>query len=550
MTIQEDVPFVAGLPPEQGGYPGFAPRSFRDEGLLIDIDLQVAMRDGAPIEIDLFRPDTDIKVPVIIAWSPYGKHSPKRIENFPGAPGVAKGQLSKYTAFEAPDPVVYGRHGYAIITVNPRGLWNSTGDCVFYGQQEVLDVCDLIAWAAAQPWSNGKVGMAGVSYLARVQWNVAAVRPPALCAINPWEGATDAYREGSYHGGIPETNFGPYWQIGCSYSRGRVEDTPTSKRIHHLFDDYWRSRVANWSNIEVPAFVVASWTDQGLHTRGTLEAYKALGSQQKWLEVHGQKKWAHFYKPESIARQIAFFDRFLKDIPNEVESWPKVRIEIRDRFGVGTYRDEAEWPLARTRFAPLYLDAASHAMSTTLPATSSQASYDATDDASRLVFDHRFETATELSGHMKLRLWVSSPEADDMDIFVGLEKLDADGNKFGFAFFGAYEDGPVALGWLRVSHRELDPARSRPEQPYLKHTHEQRLTPGEIVPVDIEIWPSATHFAPGESLRVVIQGTDLYKYKPGSPTHRHISARNKGAHIIHTGGACESHLLVPIVPAV
>jgi predicted acyl esterase len=148
---------------------------------------------------------------------------------------------------------------------------------------------------------------------------------------------------------------------------------------------------------------------------------------------------------------------------------------------------------------------------------------------------------------MKLRLFVSAVDADDMDIFVGIEKLDIGGNKVGFAFFGAYENGPVALGWLRVSHRELDPIRSRPEQPYLKHSSERRLTPGEIVPVDIEIWPSGTRFSAGETLRLVIQGTDLYKFPPGTPTHAHISARNNGCQIIYTGGDYDSHLLIPVI---
>jgi uncharacterized protein len=548
MTVREAVDFVAGVPPEQGGYPGFAPRMLRDAGLIIEQDVLVPMRDGHTIEIDIFRPEGDTLAPAVIAWSPYGKHSPKRVENFPGSPGVAKGQISKYTAFEAPDPVEFGKNGLAVVNVNPRGMWNSTGDAVFYSHQEVEDVTDLIAWLAAQPWCNGKIGMAGVSYLARVQWNVAAAQPPGLCAINPWEGASDAYREGSYHGGIPETNFAPYWQIGCSYSRGRVEDTPKSKRNHHLFDEYWRTRVADWSQITIPAYIVASWTDQGLHTRGTLEAYKALGSAQKWLDIHGQKKWANYYKPESIARQIAFFRRFLLDLPNEVDSWPRVRLDVRERYGVNEERNEDEWPLARTQFRRLYLDAGHASLTADRPASASQTSYEANDESSRIVFDYRFSETTELTGHIKLRLFVSAPDADDMDIFAGIEKLDRDGNKTGFAFFGAYENGPVALGWLRVSHRELDPTRSRPEQPYLKHVREQRLTPGEIVPVDIEIWPSGTSFSAGETLRLVIQGTDLYKYPPGTPTHAHKSARNNGRHLIYTGGDYDSHLLVPVIP--
>jgi putative CocE/NonD family hydrolase len=390
--------------------------------------------------------------------------------------------------------------------------------------------------------------MGGVSYLARVQWNVAAAQPPGLCAINPWEGASDAYREGSYHGGIPETNFAPYWQIGCSYSRGRVEDTPKSKRDHPLFDEYWRSRVADWSKITVPAFVVASWTDQGLHTRGTLEAYKGLGSKHKWLEIHGQKKWAHYYKPESIARQIAFFRRFLLDVPNDVDNWPAVRLDVRDRYGVNVERTENAWPLERTQFRALYLDADRASLVPEQPSTAAHVTYEANDDSSRVVFDVCFSEATEITGHMKLRLFVSAPNADDMDIFAGVEKLDRDGNKTGFAFFGAYENGPVALGWLRASHRELDPLRSRPEQPYLKHTGEQLLAKGEIVPVEIEIWPSGTSFAAGETLRLVIQGTDLYTYPPGTPTHAHTSARNNGRHMIYAGGPYDSHLLVPVIP--
>ena len=547
MARDENIAFMPGVAPEKGGYPGFAPQTFKDEGLIIARDIVVPMRDGGAIEIDLFRPDTNAPAGAVIAWSPYGKHSPKRVENFPGRPGVAKGQLSKHTAFEAPDPVAYGRGGLAVVNVNPRGLWNSSDDCVFGGAQELDDVCDLIAWLARQPWCAGKVGMSGVSYLARTQWAVAAAGPPALAAINPWEGNSDQYREGAYHGGIPETNFTPYWQIGSSFSRGRVENTPVTKREHHLFDAFWRARVADWSKIEVPAFVVASWTDQGLHTRGTLEAFKALGSQRKWLEIHGQKKWAHYYKPESVAKQIAFFRQFLLGIEG-VERWPKVILDVRDRFDVYETRAENEWPLERTRFDKLFLDAGAGALGADKPAVEAQARYEADDPASRLTFDHRFADDAELTGHMSLRLWVSAPEADDMDIFVGVEKLDGEGQKVGFAFFGAYEDGPAALGWLRVSHRELDPARSRPEQPYLKHEREQRLSSGEIVTVDIEIWASGTRFKAGETLRLVVQGTDLYKYPAGSPTHAHVSERNKGAHVIHAGGEYDSHLLVPVIP--
>jgi hypothetical protein len=135
-----------------------------------------------------------------------------------------------------------------------------------------------------------------------------------------------------------------------------------------------------------------------------------------------------------------------------------------------------------------------------------------------------------------------------MDLFIGIQKLDADGKLVPFSFLNALEDGPVALGWLRVSHRELDQERSRREQPWHTHLREQRLKPGQIVPVDIEIWPSGTRFLAGEQLRVVVQGGDVQQYPAGVVAMGHSVTRNKGTHVIHTGGRYDSHLLIPVIP--
>ena len=109
----------------------------------------------------------------------------------------------------------------------------------------------------------------------------------------------------------------------------------------------------------------------------------------------------------------------------------------------------------------------------------------------------------------------------------------------------------MALGWLRVSHRALDPLRSRPEQPFHSHAAEQPLSAGERVPVDIEIWPSATRFNKGEFLRLVVQGCDIPEPGlPNTPTARHEATRNRGRHVLHTGGTYDSHLLLPVVQPV
>ncbi len=275
-----------------------------------------------------------------------------------------------------------------------------------------------------------------------------------------------------------------------------------------------------------------------------------MSSGQKWLEVHGRKKWAHYYQPSSREKQRQFFDHFLKGTDDRVLSWPRVQLEVRQSAATYTVRNEDEWPLARTLYTPLYLDAATATLTQAQPAAAAIASYDSESPSGRARFDHTFSQATELTGHMKLRLWVSTTAADDMDLFVALQKLDRNGREVGFVFYAFYENGPVALGWLRASHREIDPQLSSSYQPVHRHVRELPLKSGVPVALDIEIWPSSTQFDAGETLRVVVQGHDIYTDAlPNLPFARHQELRNRGAHTLHTGGTFDAHLLVPLIPA-
>ena len=547
-----------GVPPEKHKYPGLGYRISREKGMIIERDVALPMRDGVKLYADVHRPASDReKVPALIAWSPYGKHRPFQYEYFYKFGGVDKKWISPYTGFEAPDPLYWVPRGYAIVNVDVRGTWGSEGTASYWGHDEGRDGHDAIERLAAQHWCSGKVGMIGVSYLAISQWQIAATRPPHLAAINPWEGLSDMYREFAFHGGIPETSFSPIWQKSISYSRDRVEDILAMMKEHPLFDEYWATKVADFSKIEVPAFVVASWADQGLHLRGTLEAFKRIASKEKWLFIHGRKKWQNFHQPDSVEKQRSFFDHYLKGKSNDVPRWPKVRLEIRNAFYDGKFRNEREWPLERTEYRKLYLDARDGALKTAAVRKAAQTSYEAYGDESRcpsayerdrVNFDYVFPRDTELTGHMKLRLWVESEGADDMDIFVAVQKLDRKGNYVPFAAFSAQEDGPVALGWLRASHREPDKKRSTPYQPWLAHKRQLKLKPGVAVPVEIEIWPSGTRFGKGEALRLVVQGSDIYKYARWIVRAGHPKTINAGTHVIHTGGRYDSHLLVPTIP--
>ncbi|HXJ16743.1 MAG TPA: CocE/NonD family hydrolase [Candidatus Polarisedimenticolia bacterium] len=538
-------------PPEaRDGKPPVYRRTF-ESGMIVERDLAVKMRDGVDIYIDVFRPADERPAAPIIAWGPYGKHGHTRYaENFPNC-GVKQETLSPYTAFEAPDAGYWVPRGYAVINPDPRGTWYSKGDATYLSPEEAQDFYDLIEWAGTQPWSNGKVGLSGVSYLTSSQWRVAALNPPHLAAFNPWEGWSDTYREVVRHGGIPETMFWPYLAGRWGHSTTRVEDLATEKREHPFFDAFWASKAASFSTIKAPAYIVASWTDQGMHTRGTLEGFKKIASPQKWLEVHGRKKWAYYYDPESVRRQQEFFDYFLKGIPTSVTQWPKVRLEVRERFYVGAMKAENEWPIARTQYTKLYLNAQNGALERRAVLQEASFRYNARgegDAPRRAQFDFTFEQPTELIGHMKLKLWAAADGAGDMDIFVAIQKLDAAGNIVPFAFWAHFDDGPVALGWLRASHRELDAANSTEYQPVLLHRREMKLDPGAVVPLEIELWPSGTRFEAGEKLRLVVQGTDIYNYPKPVMCDRHEDAVNRGHHILYTGGRYDSHLLVPIVP--
>ena len=546
ITRESSIIFRPGQPPEAAGWPG---SQYSDEtagDLRIQRNVAVPMRDGLHLLVDLYPPaGTTTATPVLTAWSPYGKHGALDWSNWAGHE-VNLASLSPYTAFETPDPAYWVSRGYSVILADARGAWGSEGDVTMFDHADAQACYNLVEWAGTQDWSNGKVGMAGVSWYAVIQYAVAALRPPHLAAINPWEGFSDLYYEVATHGGIPETQFSPMLGPLIGNSHGQVEDVAANAMHHPYYDEYWQGKVADLAAIDVPAYVVASWTDHGLHTRGTLEAFRRMASPHKWLEVHGRKKWAYFYAPGSVARQTAFFDRFLKDQPNQVDTWPPVRLEIRERANTGNLRNEQEWPLTRTRYTQLYLDASTGSFPTALPEQEGVASYQATEG--RAVFDHTFDADTELTGYMKLRLWVEAQDADNMDLFVGVQKLDQHGERVTFPFFSTFDDGDVALGWLRVSRRELDEQASTPYQPVYRQQQDKLLAPGEMVPVEVEIWPSGTLFRAGEALRLVIQGHDLHTYPENAFAQRHAWTANAGRHVLHTGGRYDSHLLIPVIP--
>ena len=392
----------------------------------------------------------------------------------------------------------------------------------------------------------------GVSYLCMSQWRVAPLRPPALKAIVPWEGVADLLREFGYQDGIPETGFiGVWWRNRMQRGHNRrfpmVEDFPAERDARPLDDAWWAGKRPALENIDVPALVCASWSDQGLHTRGSFEGFERIGSSEKWLYTHGRRKWEAFYAPECPRRSAPLLQplpqrrartdgkrrrasgsRFVSHAPNTTCATKPLGRCARLTYDTALPRRAKRYARTRSAGHPRRRELQRGAITARVK--------------ERASFVYRFERDTELTGSMSLKLWVSTSEGDDLDLFVALRKFDARNREVPFYGYNGYANDCVCKGWLRASHRELDPARSRPGRPWHTHASRRPVKADEVVPVEIELLSSCTIFEGGSSLRLDVLGQDADSY----PAFRHKHTVNRGRHTIHTGAAFDSHLLVPI----
>ncbi|ARJ08082.1 CocE/NonD family hydrolase [Staphylococcus lugdunensis] len=527
---------------------------YGNQEMIMEKDRPVTMEDGTQLYVNIFRPNKEGQFPVVISADTYGKDNKPKITNMgPMWPTIGTILTSSFTPEESPDPGFWVPNDYVVVKVALRGSAKSVGALYPWGLSEAKDYAQVIDWAGKQRWSNGNVGTNGVSYLAVTQWWVASLNPTHLKAMIPWEGLNDMYREIAFHGGIPDTGFYRFWYQGLvqRWPDMDIEDLIAAQQNHPLFDEYWQAKQAPLAHIQIPMFVCASWSTQGLHNRGTFEGFKQASSQHKWLKIHGRKEWETYYARESLEQQKSFFDYYLKGIDNDWPETPRVSYEVRDKFYQGYHNTATAYPLPQMSEKPLYLNAQDMSLQAQLPEETVSVSYlsdDSLDDEVR--FSKRFTHNTEITGNMKLKLWVATEEADDMDLFIGIKKINRQEEEVHFPDFNHIENGQVATGWLRVSHRELDIEKSTALQPWHHHMKEHKLAPQEIVAVEVEILPSSTLFKSGEQLQVVIKGSEVVKGTstpvPGMKTrYEHQDTVNHGLNHIYTGGKYDSHLLIP-----
>ena len=569
------------------------------DGMRIDWDVPITMDDGLVLRADIFRPMKDGKYPVILSYGPYAKSLAFQ-DGYPSAwqrmadkhPDVTAGSSNLYQSWEVVDPEKWVPHDYVCVRVDSRGAGCSPGFIDHFSPRETKDFYDCIEWAGVQPWSNGKVGLNGISYYGINQWHVASLQPPHLAAMCVWEGAADWYRDMTHHGGMLST-FWENWydmqvktvQYGAG-ERGRrsrvhselvcgpetLSDAELARKradfgaeiaSHPMDDDYHRARSAKWDRIVTPLFSAANWGGQGLHPRGNFEGFVRAASKQKWLEAHGIEHWTHFYTDYGREQQLRFFDYFLH---GKKEGWakqPKVLLQVRhiDKFAP---RAESEWPLKRTRWTKFYLDPSAMTLTTKKPSGTAQLKFAAMNDGLTFLTPPLVKE-TEITGPSALKLFASS-STSDADFFIVLRVFTGDLKEI--VFQGAIDPHtPVGQGWLRASHRKLDKKLSKPYRPYHTHDEKQPLKKGQVVELDVEIWPTSIVIPAGYRVGLSIRGKDyeyggtsggkLSNFKnelKGCGPFLHDDPRDRppaifsGTTSLHFGRGRAPYLLLPIIP--
>ncbi len=553
--------------------------------MIVENNIAIPTSDGSELRANIYRPKAEGHYPVVMAFGIYGKDIhfedgytaqwKKLLQTYPEL--CSCGSTGRYLRWEITDPERWVPYGYVVIAVDARGSGQSPGYLDIYSPRETQDYYECIEWAGVQPWSNGKVGLLGISYLATKQWQVAALRPPHLAAIVPWEGAADFYRDSQRHGGILSSTFYTDWwprqalvnqngnaatthrnratdeittgkPVAPALLPGNRLDYPVAVRQHPLDDAWFGERSAHCERIQVPVLSAANWGGPGNHLRGNFEGYMAAGSAQKWLFAHSGTHFESFYLPHYVAIQRRFFDHFLQGRDNGWDREPPVQLAIRDAQGRAQMRAEHEWPLARTQWRKFYLEARTATLAMRAPRGHAARAYETQGEGVDFLC-HPFEEDTEFTGPVALKLWVSS-STTDLDLFAVLRLLDAQGRELFLT--GAHERVPVAMGWLRASHRKTDPKRSTPWRPYHTHDEIQKLEPDDVYEVDIEILPTSMVYPKGSRLVLTIRGKDFVVDAPGRILHNDPQDRPAhefgGTCTIFTGGDKKSHLLMPVIP--
>lgn len=473
--------------------------------------------------------------------------------------------------FEQPTAMDWVPYGYVVINLEEAGVGKNRSEYLQFGAQNARNYADCIEWAAEQSWSSGKVGLFGASFYAMTQYTAAQYHPKGLAAMIPIMGDYDSYRDYIYSGGglfNRADNMDP-----CIPPQ---EYTFMDHALEHPFlseEDYGPGAKyvcsCDISKIDYPVWPVTE-PDASLHGKGSSEAFINCASRdKKFLFVQGCGIHFWMYNEQYLSRFRKFFDYWLKGEKNGIMDEKPVELQIRTGRGSYYWRREEDWPVPDTRYVKLYLDASEircgqeaeqickgaervGKLRFLSPESASSVSYsaDVMHSETRRVEGATFisdplEEDLEIAGYIKAGLFVSSTSSD-MEIHMNVRVLDEDGDEVIYPAFTSMEQAlPFGFGSMKVSHRALDPEKSREYLPVYQHTKEAwaPLVPGEIVEAQVGTFPTSALLRKGWRIQLDIDpvGNRWVCYEE--------EAYRKGAeNSIYTGGSHLSYLQLPVLP--
>jgi predicted acyl esterase len=500
--------------------------SDRKYGVTVERDVKVRMPDGPVLDGDIYRPESSERFPVILGAHAYNKE-------LQSPPILPVGFTPMRGWMESGDSTFFARRGYVHAVFNVRGTGKSTGFYQLLGPTEIQDICHLIGWLAAQPWSTGAVGMFGVSYFAKLAKAAAAAGPKPLKAIFAPFAGTDEYRHRSYHGGILAHGFITHWRNslhqpnyrsiyketnGEEAYRRAIEQAMRDEEImavpalrealenpesgtnalvvdvvlQPLDGPFWRARNARDAEATVPAYLGGCWGNYGLHLPGAFTA---------WKEWKGPKKMVigppvyldrplYQYQDESLR----WFDYWLKEIDTGVMNEPPIRCFIPP---TGEWKSLDDWPPPEARWTAFFLHKenllSEHELWPEEGADSfdeSSAEHGALTYTTPLLVEN-----TEVLGPSVLTLYLSTTDTEAL-VFATLLLVDREGREH-----------ELTRGWLRASQRRLRDDGERWE-PVPAHEGREPLAPGKIYELRIPIVPTARLFRAGERIAIRIKCAD------------------------------------------
>jgi putative CocE/NonD family hydrolase len=553
-------------------------------------NVQIPMRDSVHIAADIYQPDTDKKVPALLALSPYGKELQVLSLTLPPQ---ARPSVLWNGAIEAGDIRAVVGHGYGHVIADVRGTGGSEGEmCGNYdtgGHGEGKDVYDLVEWIAQQPWCDGNIGMIGISYFATVQVMGAAENPPHLKAIFVNGGHFDLY-ELCYHGGIMwlmprASREGRGGDSGVAvrnvtgksqkiYSPGevrrRIEERLNDPDLKHWPDlvhvlkypdrhELWMDFLLNpldgpfWQDgqaineahkVRIPAYFQVKW-GRGWTVDGTIECFKKVGGIKK-LDLQPLPPMQERPFHENHDEMFRWYDHWLKGIDTGILDEPPINMFIE---GARVWRGEKEWPLTRTQWTEYYLRPRHRLDTTPEPLSAEHAApdgfYQAPFTVTSEVPSVKWTSTpllhdTEMTGPGALYVHVAI-DTDDTNLIAKLYDVDPQGHR-----------QVITSGYLKASHRELDVAKSKPWKPHHAHTRAQPVRPGEIIEYAIKLYSFSIVFKAGHRIQL-----ELACNEPLSEAHAqllppdsyHLPSGRATAHKVYRDAAHPSRLLLPVIPA-